>query len=165
MALDSWLLRGVVPSVPKAGRGAARRFQFVDAVRIAAIAVIERHGLPVGEAGRLLASVDDAFVKAIEGPDQPMVLLLARSAASIIPRIGMIRMWQGLERGLDFPNVHTAVDLTKLAADVRTALERPAVVWRWEGGSGEHVTVLIEDPPADQLPPDQQRKKRRRSGS
>jgi DNA-binding transcriptional MerR regulator len=154
-ALDTWLLRGVIPPVPKAGQGAARQFSFVDAVRIAAIAAIERHGLPVSAAGDLMRRVDEAFARAVEERGEPAVLLLARGGASIIPRTGMIRMWQNLERGdhrRDFPTVHTALDLTRLVHEVRAALERPGHVFRWEGGSGEVVDVVVETQEPEDVP-------------
>jgi len=165
---DAWLLRRYLPVPIGPGTGKVRKFSVLDAIRIAVVAEMNRLGIPVSSAADFCVHVqnDYADVRTVmilgpprKGPtgrrttDHPtMDIVPLETVRDLDGLLG--RGADGQMRGL------VIIDLSRIAADTIALLTDPLTKHRadlrtesrWQGATGEKVSVVVPDPSLEDDP-------------
>jgi hypothetical protein len=102
---------------------------FEDVVRIAAIADMDRHGIPVGTGAELLTKVQNRFLEAVRTEDGKGKILTITASG---PHVGSedvglkFLMHLGTSRDMQQVTIFTVLHIGALVANVRRALQGSA---------------------------------------
>jgi DNA-binding transcriptional MerR regulator len=122
--LHSWLSRRYL-SVESRGAGISRRFTFEQVAYVAAIASLERHGIPIGTAVTYLNEVKLQFYQAIREPRANLALVIGNGRVQIgkIGSVERLLSESGCSKNED-TLVYTILLLSILLRNLRHALRR-----------------------------------------
>lgn len=187
----SWAARRFINSDPGPGMGREREFTLLEAIRVVAMAKLNRLGVAIGVAAHCCAAINDEYA------DARTALVIVETVRSrhlterssnhqpyttrVVPFASLDDIAQQVsieENRLDQTGF-IYLDLTKLAADTKSLLLDPltrhrAILQpesRWGGGTGEKVQMMLPEeqdggpPDAALVPPVKaSRKKRNQPG-
>jgi DNA-binding transcriptional MerR regulator len=125
--LHSWLARRYV-DVPSSGTGRPRTFTFEMVVRLAAIAELVRHNVPVGKAAEYLRMVDKQFCEVVaDRGTQDWRLFITDGEGVLPPALILLQEREGVldidwspERGV--PVFHSVLKLRNVMNNVAERL-------------------------------------------
>jgi hypothetical protein len=101
---DAWLLRRYLPLPPGPGTGRVRKFSFVDVVRVAVVAELNRQGFSVSKAAAYIDRIDVEFRAAMAGASnhETVLMITEGKGGNKYVRIGNSRTLTTFFAGLGF---------------------------------------------------------------
>lgn len=153
----SWVARKYITQAPGPGMGVAREYTLMEAIRIAAVAELNRLGVPVSLAAGYCAHISSDYA------DVRTIIVLGpprkggRGARkSLIPTMNIVSFDQtrDLDKWLGQMRCLTILDLTRVAADTKRTLNDPMAGHRanvrgesaWQRDTGEKLIIALPDP-------------------
>jgi hypothetical protein len=158
LTFHSWLARKYIPDAPAPGIGRSREFTLLEAIRICAMADLNRLGIPVSTAAGYCAHISGDYA----AERTVMILGHKSSGRSPVRTMDIVAADQIKDVGklLDLMPYFAMIDLTAVAARTAQVLNDPLTRHRAElriesafvGATGEKVRLAVYDPSAQDPP-------------
>jgi hypothetical protein len=167
LTFHSWLARKYIPDAPAPGIGRSREFTLIEAIRICAMADLNRLGIPVSTAAGYCAHISGEYAA------ERTVMILGHKSKSRagVRTMDIVAVDQIKDVGklLDLMPYFVMIDLTAVAARTKRVLNDPMTRHRAElriesafvGPTGERFTIEVPDPSMPEPAPAPRRKRSR----